>query len=465
MTTNLPTVATEPFDDRVAAHPGPGSDRIDDMSATPPFGRPDAPPPDASGDAGFGSGGFGSGGSGTGGPPPSGFGPVGPGGSAAPPPPPIRRLRRSRTDRVATGLAGGLGRYFGVDPVIFRVLLVVLALFGGSGVVLYLLGWLAVPEDDAANAPADRAVDWLRGRSIPFGLLVAAGLFVVWLVAFSWWQPFGFVPVVIVVGAVFLLLSRRDRSVTDAPVPPTQFAAPPLSAPLAPLAADTVPLDPASVQLRSWYQESRGHSRERRRRAAPVRRTTALLLLVSLTALVIADVIAGIPFGLYFWVVGGIVTAGLLVGLLTRRPSWIFTPLLVPAIIGVLAFGTSTASAHDGFGERHWAPASAAELRSDYQLGFGRATLDLTDITTVRTDRTVEVRLGAGQARVLVPRDLPVRVVAQVHQGVITVDHDDVADGWDVDSIQTSPAVRGSAAVLTVNVDLTAGQVLIDYRD
>ena len=56
-------------------------------------------------------------------------------------------LRRSISDRKIAGVAGGLGRYFNVDPLIFRVVLVTLAIFGGSGLLLYAIGWLLVPEE------------------------------------------------------------------------------------------------------------------------------------------------------------------------------------------------------------------------------------------------------------------------------------------------------------------------------
>ena len=52
--------------------------------------------------------------------------------------PPIATLRRSRTDRKLAGVAGGLGRYAGVDPLILRILFVVLTIFGGSGILLYV---------------------------------------------------------------------------------------------------------------------------------------------------------------------------------------------------------------------------------------------------------------------------------------------------------------------------------------
>jgi len=56
-------------------------------------------------------------------------------------------LRRSRTDKVVAGVAGGLGRYLGIDPVILRVAFVVLTLAGLAGVLVYIIGWIAIPEE------------------------------------------------------------------------------------------------------------------------------------------------------------------------------------------------------------------------------------------------------------------------------------------------------------------------------
>jgi phage shock protein PspC (stress-responsive transcriptional regulator) len=63
-----------------------------------------------------------------------------------PPPPPFRgQLRRSRTDKVIGGVAGGLARYSGIDPLLWRVGFVALAFAGGTGVLVYLLLWLLMP--------------------------------------------------------------------------------------------------------------------------------------------------------------------------------------------------------------------------------------------------------------------------------------------------------------------------------
>lgn len=63
-------------------------------------------------------------------------------------------LRRSRDDRMVLGVAGGLGRYLGVDSVFVRIAFVLLALLGGSGVLLYLLGFVVIPEPHPGEAVA-----------------------------------------------------------------------------------------------------------------------------------------------------------------------------------------------------------------------------------------------------------------------------------------------------------------------
>ncbi|MCD0421504.1 PspC domain-containing protein [Rubrivivax sp. JA1024] len=70
-------------------------------------------------------------------------------GAAAPAPAldAVNRLRRSRSDRWLGGVCGGLARATGVEAWIWRLVTAGLALFGGTGVLLYLLLWIFVPED------------------------------------------------------------------------------------------------------------------------------------------------------------------------------------------------------------------------------------------------------------------------------------------------------------------------------
>lgn len=67
------------------------------------------------------------------------------------------QLRRSRRDHVVGGVCGGLGRYFDVDPIVFRIAFVAMTLAGGSGVLLYIVGWIAIPEADVNDQPVTAA--------------------------------------------------------------------------------------------------------------------------------------------------------------------------------------------------------------------------------------------------------------------------------------------------------------------
>ena len=58
-----------------------------------------------------------------------------------------RRLYRSRADRKIAGVCGGIAAYFGIDPVIPRLIWVFLALGAGIGILAYLICWLVIPRE------------------------------------------------------------------------------------------------------------------------------------------------------------------------------------------------------------------------------------------------------------------------------------------------------------------------------
>jgi phage shock protein C len=58
-----------------------------------------------------------------------------------------RKLYRSKTNRKLAGVCGGLAQYFNVDATLIRVLFVLLAVLGGSGLVLYVAMWIIVPKE------------------------------------------------------------------------------------------------------------------------------------------------------------------------------------------------------------------------------------------------------------------------------------------------------------------------------
>jgi phage shock protein PspC (stress-responsive transcriptional regulator) len=74
-------------------------------------------------------------------------------------------LRRSYEDRMLGGVAGGLARYFGVDTMMVRIAFVVLTVFGGAGIPLYLAGLLLIPDEGSDQSIAGSLIESLQSRS------------------------------------------------------------------------------------------------------------------------------------------------------------------------------------------------------------------------------------------------------------------------------------------------------------
>lgn len=97
-------------------------------------------------------------------------------------PPPVvgeepRQLRRSRSDRVVAGVCGGLGRYLGIDPVLLRIATVLLVLAGGAGILLYLIGWIVIPEEPLGAEQPTPAAPRTGSRVVVGLVFVALGAF------------------------------------------------------------------------------------------------------------------------------------------------------------------------------------------------------------------------------------------------------------------------------------------------
>lgn len=72
---------------------------------------------------------------------------------------PGRRLYRSRKQRIIGGVCGGIGEYFGVDPVLIRLAWVLFCLVWGAGLLFYLIAWIIIPP----------APDYIDVQSVPPG--------------------------------------------------------------------------------------------------------------------------------------------------------------------------------------------------------------------------------------------------------------------------------------------------------
>lgn len=58
-----------------------------------------------------------------------------------------KRLMRPRDGRKLAGVCAGLGEYFDIDPTLIRVLWVLAVVFGGTGILAYIIAWIVMPEE------------------------------------------------------------------------------------------------------------------------------------------------------------------------------------------------------------------------------------------------------------------------------------------------------------------------------
>ena len=58
----------------------------------------------------------------------------------------MKKLYRSNTDRKLCGVCGGLAEHLDIDPVIIRLIFIFLTLFGGGGLLIYLICALVIPK-------------------------------------------------------------------------------------------------------------------------------------------------------------------------------------------------------------------------------------------------------------------------------------------------------------------------------
>lgn len=130
----------------------------------------------------------------------------------------IKRLYRSRHDKVIGGVAGGLGDYLGVDPVILRLIFLATVLLGGSGVLAYLIAWILIPEEPLSEeeSPAESKSD---GAKVVGVILIVIAL--IWLAGrfglnHMFIVPWGWVgPIALVALGIAMLLRPTTHSAPE----------------------------------------------------------------------------------------------------------------------------------------------------------------------------------------------------------------------------------------------------------
>ena len=403
---------------------------------------------------------------------------------ASPPPqppparpyPPLSELRRSRTDRKLAGVSGGLGRYAGVDPLIFRILFVLLTFFGGTGLLLYAAAWLLVPADGEAESEGQRLFNGRSSSSVSTVIAIVVVL-VLGLAAtgamLDTGPGVGGLGVLIVIGVIVVLLLRNgQRPTVDGasggpyapaygPVPPPEpgaFGQTPGTAYAQPAPGYVPPGPPTYLAPTAPYlPPPPGPPKER----SVLGRVTVSVALIVVGLMVGWNSVAEKDFKVVaiFGTALAVVAAGLLVGAFAGRARGLI-------LLGILlTIATSVSAAADqhvgaGVGERTWAPTTVAEAERPFRLGVGDAELDLTRLPAGSTV-DVDVRVGVGELRVIVPEDARVVVDGSVGAGTMQLLDGPSFDGTDLERSLTSAAPGGatSGTVITIDAELGLGDL------
>lgn len=357
----------------------------------------------------------------------------------SPPPPepppsdqPRGRLTRSSDDKVLAGVAGGLGRYFGVDPVVFRIAFVVLALAGGAGLFLYAAGWLLLPVDTTGVSEADRLVPG-KNRNAVLAILAVVAFFVLVDGFDDGWGGFPAGVVLIGVGAA-VLLSRRDRSTADA-----MPAAPPVASGSLPPPSPRPAVSPKPPKPRS------------------------VLVPVTLSVLAIAGgvlTLLGVSLVTGLGVLLLIIGVALVVGAWRGRARWLIPIALVLSSALAAAAVIDDVPVDHGIGDRAYRPLTVEELRSPYRLGVGQLTLDLSDLQLDGRTATVVATTAVGEVRVIVPWDAQVVVEGRAGAGQVDL-FDQSFDGREADGSVALPGQSG-AGRLVLRAHVGIGHVEVD---
>ncbi|MCP3755409.1 PspC domain-containing protein [Streptomyces sp. TBY4] len=417
-------------------------------------------------------------------------------------------LRRGKRDKVLAGVCGGLGRYFDLDPVIFRIVLGVLAVTGGVGLIFYGFAWLLLPQEGEEDSEAKKLLTGrVEGSTLAavFAALVGCALFLSMLDN-SGLAVFSVLAVLALGGAaywsqrrrggagaaaeekaasgtefVYPAATRTGHRTAHSPAPPETQAPPAPGGPSwwrDPLVKDGTtgpvgstgylwgPEDPADAVPGGGQATAppSGEHVPRDSRGGIGGRVFVLAALAGSTATAAVWEGSTLSHALQVGFAAGLVVFGLGLVVSSVRGRTGFGTVLFSVITAVL-LAASVALPKDistDWRVVDWHPTAVAEVAPVYEAGTGLATLDLSHVD-VPKGTTVPVRasIEAGRLRVILPREVTAETVATVRLGDIQMPGDtgeDVRIRNRTETRQaTLPPASGTKAGGTIALHLSAG--------
>ncbi|WP_247197253.1 PspC domain-containing protein [Streptomyces sp. GESEQ-35] len=415
-------------------------------------------------------------------------------------PGPPHRFRRDRRHKMLAGVCSGLGRQCDMDPVIFRITLAVLSATGGLGLLFYGFAWLFVPYDDEdQNEVRKLLTGRVDGQALTAVLfaLVGSGVFLT-LLNNGGVLAFAVVLSLLLAGAGYWSRHRTTpdpdplaaQAVADAP---PEAQAPPVPAAYSSWWRDPIVKD-GTHEGGTGYLWGPRDSRARDIAAAvniglgppgspdDLRRRTPAQ--------------APRPRGGPRWIGGWVFVLALVAGGLGTRLTWdehplgsslqtglscalivLGTGIAVSAFLGRTGTGSiflavitaallaaSAAIPKDistQWMRETWRPTAVADVPEQYELGTGVGTLDLTRVPLTK-GQTLDTGadVGVGRLKVIVPKDVTVKMTIDVGVGDIQLPGDeqrdvDVEPGRHKELTLAPPS--GTKSTGTLDLDLRVG--------
>ena len=325
-----------------------------------------------------------------------------------------RRLTRPRDGRWLGGVAAGLGAYFDLNPAIYRIAFVALALAGGTGILLYVAAWLVIPDEGEPDSIAAAALKQNRDKpSRAIGLAIIAFVAILALSSAHFWPSPGNLWLAAALGIGALVWWQVSMHPGSGSAPRGGALFPIAAGTLFAVTGGVAILDATDVWNADW-------------------RVVLGVMVLATGALTAVGAATGRR-------VGGIVVLDTLLLLALAVTLFVRVPLFA------------------GIGDRVSHPASITALDRTYELGIGDFTVDLADVPLPVGETHVKATLGVGDLRVHLPRHVKVVVDGRASAGEITV-FGEHADGTSVHKVVSDPGTDPSR-VLVLDARVGLGQL------
>jgi phage shock protein PspC (stress-responsive transcriptional regulator) len=408
------------------------------------------------------------------------------------------RLARGRgKNKVIAGVCHGAGVYFGVDPVIFRIVLTVLSLTGGIGLIIYGTAWLVVPQEGERESEAHRLLSGrIEGAPLTAVLmaLVGCGLYAS-MIGNGANQAFSLLLLAATAGAVYWSQQRRRlEQAGEAPFTAAGTGGATRAPTVVPDAPPAVQAPPEPGGAPSWWrdpltkepsylwgpddgpygaQDRRAWRDRRRATARQERRLWVFGLVVFLLAVAAAATGTGVAWP--YQPAGAALEIGLAAALgvfgtafviasfagRARGGTAFWSVVTIAALIGAAALPKSGRGLG---GTQEWRPRTASAMEESYERGVGTGSLDLSALRLPRGAVVdTDLKVGVGEADVRLPADTVVHIVYSVGIGDVILPgkgHSGVnIKNAHHEQLTYGPAPGTAAAVSagTVNLDVSVG--------